>query len=162
MTTICENNTEWNIRDFYKAVSECHSTLNTVHDDAQKDFYKTLMKTAELTKKEIGLKQMHGILEIGLAGVGLVAASEEAYLNLDDNAPRMWFNKETWKQIRESLPLCSKGIAVITDATETMNTKNMVQTMINVKQTIASHSSKLNDDLAGAMARLASSQHRAG
>ncbi|NDE82373.1 MAG: hypothetical protein EB051_01990 [Chlamydiia bacterium] len=48
MTTICENHTEWNIRDFYKAVSECHSTLNTVHDDAQKDFYKTLMKTAEL------------------------------------------------------------------------------------------------------------------
>ena len=162
MTTICENHTEWNIRDFYKAVSECHSTLNTVHDDAQKDFYKTLMKTAELTKKEISLKQMHGVVEMGLAGGGLVAASEEAYLSLENTSPRMWFDKETCKHIRESLPLCSKGIAVLTDPTETMNAKDMVKTMINVKQTIASHSSKLNDDLAGAMARLASSQHRGG
>jgi hypothetical protein len=159
MTTICENNTEWNIRDFYKAVSECHSTLNTVHDDAQKDFYKTLMKTAELTKKEIGLKQMHGLSEAAIGAAGLFAGYQEVK---PDGSDALWFQKETWQQIRESLPLCSKGIAALTDATETINTKNMVQTMINVKQAIASHSSKLNDDLAGAMARLASSQHRGG
>ena len=159
MTTICENNTEWNIRDFYKAVSECHSTLNTVHDDAQKDFYKTLMKTAELTKKEIGLKQMHGLSEAAIGAAGLFAGYQEVK---SEGSDALWFQKETWQQIRESLPLCSKGIAALTDATETINTKNMVQTMINVKQAIASHSSKLNDDLAGAMARLASSQHRGG